>query len=111
MKYSTEKFEHIAKLIRSGVPARHAAIASDIDESSYYNWLKEFPQFQALIKKAESERLATLVLKIRQDKSWQSAAWMLERLYYSEFGNAATKELFERLKKIEEKLSDKKETT
>jgi hypothetical protein len=105
MKYSTEKFEAIAKLIRNGVPARHAAIASDINESSFYKWLKEFPEFQALIKKAESERLATLVLSIRQDKSWQSKAWLLERLYARTFSlNAQEREELETIKKEIEQL-------
>ena len=104
MKYSEEKFENIAKFIRTGVPAKHAAVANDIDESTYYLWLKEHQAFQALIKRAESERLVFLVGEIRKDPAWQSKAWLLERLYHKEFGSPYVREMNERLNAIEDKL-------
>lgn len=109
MKYSSKKFEDIAKLIRAGVPAIHASIASDIDESTYYDWLKQHQEFQALIKKAESERLAGLVLVIRKDASWQSKAWLLERLYRNEFGSMNEKRILDRISAIEEKINSQHE--
>ncbi len=105
-KYGPKKSEDIARLIRSGVPAIHACVASDISQDTYYRWLKEKPEFSELIKKAESERLATLVLAIRKDISWQSKAWLLERLYRDEFGAVNERALLERVKAIEEKINN-----
>lgn len=108
MKFSQQKFEDIAKLIRAGVPAKHAAVASDINEATYYRWIQAHASFASLIKKAESERLAGLILVIRKDESWQSKAWMLERLYRDEFGAVNERALLERIKAIEEKLGEAK---
>lgn len=105
MKYTTEKVKHIADLIKVGLPVRHACVAADIDESTFYLWREKYPDFQAVIKKAEAERLAGLLAHIRRDSSWQSKAWLCQHLY-KEFHlpSVSEKELLDRLEALEKRL-------
>lgn len=107
MKYNDLTVEKICGFIKTGVPSKHAAIASGISEPTFYRWIRERESFDSLIKKAESERLASLVLTIRQDRSWQSKAWLLERLYRDVFSlpSANEKDLMARLDALEERAA------
>lgn len=79
-KYSPEISDKIVKLISAGNFASIAFQAAGISHDTFHRWIKEKPEFSESIKKAKAERVASLILAIRQDTSWQSKAWMLERL-------------------------------
>lgn len=46
---------------------------------------RPFVEFADIIKRAIPRRKLTLLTKIRSDESWQSAAWLLERIHSDEF--------------------------
>jgi len=110
MKYEPATVEKICGLIAGGVPSKHAALSSGISEPTFYRWIRENATFDSLIKKAESDRVASLVIQIKQDPSWVSKAWLLERLHREIFSlpTAAERGLVERLEKIESRLNGDK---
>lgn len=83
-KYTAEIVKTITDLIKGGCFVKNACEVAEISQETYYQWLKK-PEFSEAVKKAEAERKAGLIIKIRKDSSWQSAAWMLERLYREDF--------------------------
>lgn len=86
MKYSTEKIDEICNFIRAGNTHRDAALLSDITESTFYEWAKD-SEFSERLKKAEQECKARNIAFIQKaaEKSWQAAAWFLERRYHDEY--------------------------
>lgn len=94
-KLTKETQANICKLIRAGVPYKHAAKAAGISEATFYAWMKmgreksrgKYPEFLESVKKAEAESVAEAVARIRKsaEKSWQAAAWWLERRHPEDF--------------------------
>ncbi len=105
-KLTPERTDEIAKNIRAGLPFETAAIRAGITEKTFYNWRNRgeekeaeiiilekagkgsrskekniYFQFLQVIKKAEADSEAVLLLKIQNDTSWQSSAWILERRF------------------------------
>ena len=81
--------KNICDAIRQGVYDYVAAQAAGIGQRTFYRWMEEGEkatssvkrQFWQAIKRAEAER-ETRLLEIINDhapKSWQAAAWILER--------------------------------
>jgi len=114
MKYSKDIADEACKHISSGLSARDAAVLSGIGESTYYDWQREkesdgkqnpsyHVEFVEAIKKADILRKQRLIEAIRQDRSWQSKAWLLERLYKDEF--SVVNLTSQRLDEIEQKLN------
>ncbi|MDP4009801.1 MAG: hypothetical protein Q8P53_02335 [Candidatus Shapirobacteria bacterium] len=94
-KYSKDLLEKICELIKKGLSNRDASFCMGISESTFYEWQKEKPEFSDTIKKAEMERKLLLISRIFEasNKSWQAAAWYLERVYTDEFGKREPKDL------------------
>lgn len=105
MKYSKELVDEICANISNGVINKDAAILSGISEATFYLWQKENDpnnpneqknplndeqrlEFLESIKKAEAQRKRNFISSIvkASNKTWQAAAWYLERVYPSEFG-------------------------
>lgn len=105
-KYNPEIVETICNLIKTCSSAKDACMAVGINQDTYYEWLKHKPEFTEKVHLAEGERKAALLAKIRKDPSWQSAAWLLSRIYRSEFADANVYELNQRLDSIEAKLAE-----
>lgn len=87
-KYSEELLNKICDLIKKGLSNKDAVICMGISESTFYQWQIEKPEFSESLKKAEMERKLFLITKIfdASNKSWQAAAWYLERTCPDEFG-------------------------
>lgn len=88
-KYSPELTQEICKWLRAGNNQKDSALLAGITEKSFYQWMQEKPasEFSEPIKKAEQEckaRNIAIILKAAE-KSWQAAAWYLERRYHDEF--------------------------
>jgi transposase len=107
-----ERTEKIVALISAGNFAETAALASGISKQTYYNWLargkaererlnevlngkprvKEAPylEFFDSIEKARAEaeaRMVVLITKAAQEpRTWQAAAWWLERVAPQKYG-------------------------
>jgi hypothetical protein len=88
----------IVDSIATGVPRKYAAQRAGIDESTLRLWCSKgrkggrgseiYIALLAAIKKAEADAVARNVALIQQaaSKSWQAAAWWLERRYHADFG-------------------------
>ena len=92
-KYSKELLKKTCDLIKKGLSNKDAVICMGISESTFYQWQTEKPEFSESLKKAEMERKSFLITRIFEasNKSWQAAAWYLERTYPNEFGKQEKK--------------------
>ena len=113
-KLTPEVQDLICQAIRAGNYARVAAAYAGITEATYYNWLKRgetaksglyFDFFEA-VKKAEADAQTRNVAIIQQaaKKTWQAAAWWLERKFPNDWGKqvqeqAHTGEIVVRIKR------------
>jgi len=114
-----ERTEKIVALIAAGNFAETAALASGISKQTYYNWLargraerdrlnekpnlkvraKEEPylEFFDSIEKARAEaeaRMVVLITKAAQEpRTWQAAAWWLERVAPQKYGRVNRTEI------------------
>jgi len=88
-KYNKEVVEQIASNIAAGYTQEDAAISADITTSTFYEWMNKHPEFSDAIKKAHAQRKARWVKLIQnaamEPKTWQAAAWLLERFYPDDF--------------------------
>lgn len=120
MAYSKCTDELIADAVqckRNGMSNRDICAFVDINETTFYKWLREpeRPQevkFSQAIKKAETDfkhNLRQRILK-HTDENWQAAAWMLERTYPDEYAKPevqmARQEAREAAQAAIEKFSD-----
>ena len=85
-KYSTEMTQEICKYLRAGNSQKDSAILAGISEDTFYTWMKK-AEFSEPIKKAEQECKARNIAFVQKaaEKTWQAAAWYLERRYHDEF--------------------------
>lgn len=87
-KLTKNLHEEIVSYIEQGLTYKDVCFAVGIAESTFYDWKIEFAEFSEAIKKAEmkckAERIATIFKA--SEKSWQAAAWWLERRYPKEYG-------------------------
>lgn len=104
-KYNKKIVESICKLVRSGVFNKDAAECNGISEETFYKWQRSelpngkpnpeyHPEFTVSLKKAEAERKKNFILAIAlaSTKSWQAAAWYLERVYNEQFARREIKD-------------------
>jgi transposase len=86
----------IVDSIAAGVPQKYAAQRAGIGERTLAGWLAAgrkatkgpFLQFLQAVKKAEADAIARNVAIVQKaaGKSWQAAAWWLERRHHEDFG-------------------------
>jgi hypothetical protein len=79
--------QEICKHLAAGMGRVDSCILSDIHYDTFCEWMKR-AEFSEAIKKAEAsckERNIALIQRAAT-KSWQAAAWTLERKYPMEFG-------------------------
>ena len=91
-KCTQEVIEMAVKCKKNGMSNKDIAAYIGISERAFYKWVstpKTDNQVQLVqsLKAAEVEHKAALRSRIMQasDKSWQAAAWILERQYPDEF--------------------------
>lgn len=83
MKRTPEIENRIVELIANGCSYAEAAAAVGIHRDTFRVWRKTDPVFSAVIKRAEAEAVAKMVGTITRaaERTWQAAAWWLERKY------------------------------
>jgi hypothetical protein len=86
-KYTKELAERIAELVAEGLPQKVAAAACGIGQSTFYEWRDKNPEFLELLeqKRAEAIRIRVAVIQKAAERTWQAAAWWLERVVPEEF--------------------------
>lgn len=87
MKYSKEKIAEIVANISKGATNKDSAQLADIAEDTFYEWMKK-KEFSEPIKKAKAKRRTLMInrILIASNKTWQAAAWYLERTEPEDFG-------------------------
>ena len=95
----------IIELIEGGNFKRTAAAACGISESTLYLWIQKgeeaksgkYFEFSETIKRSEAKAEAMLIAKINRaaidPKTWQAAAWILERSRFKDWGKKDTLDL------------------
>ena len=91
----------IVKLLEKGMPRVHACAQFRVSEKTFYNWMLKYRealesgdkdsvyfQFGQSVKEAESHFIERnlSVIQVASIKSWQAAAWLLERRFGNDFG-------------------------
>ena len=102
-KICPEIIEKIQNAILAGSYIETAAALAGINKDTFYEWLKKgaaaqsgiFFEFSAAIQKAmaQAEMNDLLVINRAAQKSWQAAAWKLERKYPKRWGLRARHEI------------------
>ena len=120
MKYGKEMVEKITQVLCDGQGRVRACKIAGIHYDTFMEWMRSKPEFSEAVKKAEAtgnDKIKDICQRrIIEDKSWQSAAWWLERTDPANFGQrnnlniSAEKPLIvvadEETKKLLEKLDD-----
>lgn len=103
-KYGTQIQAALCAWLRKGCSYKDACAMEGISYETFRTWEKEKSVFSVAIKKAEAackvERIAT-ILKA-SEKSWQAAAWWLERRCPEEYGRREVEEEPRKIVTIEE---------
>ena len=89
MKYNKHTIDKITQALRDGQGRVRACKVANISYECFMDWMRNKDEFSELIKKAEddgNDKIKDLQKrKIIEDKSWQSAAWWLERNYPDQY--------------------------
>lgn len=87
-KYSKEKVKDICKYLAMGMTNEDASNCVDINPDTFYEWMKNKPEFSEAVLKAKSQGEAAnlLIIHRAREKQWQAAAWLLERQHYDRYG-------------------------
>lgn len=87
-KYTPETVKKITDAIKLGATYELACNYAGIDYSTFNEWQKTKPKFSEAVKAAEGEAAVKWLAKIEAAaaKSWQAAAWKLERRYPQDYG-------------------------
>lgn len=92
-KLNKDTLDILYKALVNGLTIRTACDMADISESTFMDWRKdheEFRQFLATIKKERQKFAIEQIDKIRNEKQWTAAAWLLERTFHQDFGKKDT---------------------
>ena len=89
MKYNAHTIKKITDALSDGQGRVRACRFAGICHETFMNWMNTYSEFSDAIKKAEengNDYLKDLCKRrVIKDKSWQSAAWWLERNYPMEY--------------------------
>ena len=89
MKYGKEMVEKITQALCDGQGRVRACKLAGIHYDTFMVWMRSKPEFAEAVKKAEAtgnDKIKDICQRrIIEDKSWQSAAWWLERNYQDQY--------------------------
>jgi hypothetical protein len=93
MKYDKEHIDPLIESLTNGDGRVRAVAKGRISYECFTEWMASKVEFSEAVKKAEAvgnDKLKDICKRrILEDKSWQSAAWWLERRYPNEYKNRA----------------------
>jgi len=93
-KYSPQMQSALCQWLKKGCSFRDACAMEGISYETFRTWQSEKSVFSVAIKKAETECKVARIQTILKasDKSWQAAAWWLERRCPDEYGRMPKEE-------------------
>jgi len=79
-KRTPETIERICEALRAGNTRKASAHGAGISHETFYRWIED-PDVRERVQKAEAEaeKRAVRIIQDAMPKTWQSAAWWLER--------------------------------
>ena len=92
-KFDAETMENILRLLRNGVPICDACQTVDVHETNFRRRLKRDSQFRSEVTRARARGKAALIAQIAQDRDWRAKAWLLSRLYPSQFAETESRRI------------------
>lgn len=103
-KYSPQMQSALCVWLKKGCSFKDACAMEGISYETFRAWQSEKSAFSVAIKKAEAECKAARIATILKasDKSWQAAAWWLERRCPEEYGRTVKEEKPQNVVTIEE---------
>ncbi|CAB4199230.1 hypothetical protein UFOVP1336_21 [uncultured Caudovirales phage] len=88
-KKTEQRVEALLQSLRAGASRQRAAALAGIHRDTLYEWMKQDPAFSDAIEKAEAfaefRFLARVATAAENERSWQAAAWILERRFPNEW--------------------------
>lgn len=87
LKFTKEKKDKCCEIVSAGHTHKAAYGFVKIHCDTFYRHLNDDPEFSESLKKAEAQAQMGLLEAIKSaiPKSWQAAAWILERRWKDEF--------------------------
>ena len=90
MKYNKATIKKITQALCDGQGRVRACKIAGIHYDTFMEWMRSKPEFAEAVKKAEdtgNDKITDICRRrIIEDKSWQSAAWWLERTDPANYG-------------------------
>ena len=88
MKYTPENVKKILEQLSIGMSRDDTCDLVGINRDTFYDWFKNRPDFSDGVIRAEKMCKQRCVVRIQNAsrKSWNAAAWLLERKYPDEYG-------------------------
>lgn len=86
MKYGKEMTQDICTFIKDGLGRVDACTMAGIHYDTFREWMKK-PEFSEAIKQAEIgfKHTNLRIIQKASNRSWQAAAWLMERKFQDEF--------------------------
>ena len=114
-KYNDKTVDEICKYLEDGMPQKDAARLSGIDESTFYDWMKDKPSFPSRVEASLSKYKEKLVniINVNSVKDGKLALEILARRFPEEFSSTQKVEMvnpqveLDRIKKLIDKKHDK----
>ena len=98
-KLSAEVQEQICNMIRAGNDQETAARIANVHPGTFYRWMQDerpaYREFREAVEKAHAQAEAgnvTIIVKAAE-RTWQAAAWWLERRYAPRWGRRERHEI------------------
>ncbi len=87
-KFNPVTERRLIQAIEQGLPQTLACAHAGVGVATFARWRARYEGFDRQVKEAEARRAKTLVdvIQAAAPRSWQAAAWLLERLHPVEFG-------------------------
>lgn len=81
-----QRRDAILEALAAGNHVETACRMAGISKSAFYAWVHADPDFENAVNEAIARSEAELLRRIRDDASWQSKAWILERRWPERWG-------------------------
>lgn len=87
-KYTPERREKLLTALRDGNTHRAACAQGCIDQGTFIDWQRRYPDFANAVKRAEAEAELKHVANITKasETNWTASAWWLERRFPDDWG-------------------------
>jgi hypothetical protein len=92
MKYRPDIIEKIVEQLQIGMSREDTIVLVGINRDTFYDWLKNKPDFSDKVLKAEMVCKQRSIVRIQQHgrRDWRAAAWWLSRKYKGEYEEQTT---------------------